>query len=75
MTETEVSFNFRKAQELTAEDDVFTLRTDLSDLLEEHGPGVYTVTLVADLDNDERQTISEYSIFHESRPPSIHSKE
>ena len=76
VTETEVSLTFRKALELTTEDDAFTLRTDVSDLLEEHGPGVYTVMLLADLDNDEgQQVISEYSIFHGSRPPSIYSKE
>ena len=76
--ETEVSLNFRKAQELTTEEDVFTLRADMSDLLEERGPGVYTVIILADLDESPKvkhQIISEYSVFHESRPPSVYAGE
>ena len=78
--ETEISLKVRKARELTAEEDVFTLRADMRALLEEHGPGVYTVMLLANLGEsskpeDQTMVISEYSVFHKSRPPRIYSLE
>ena len=70
--ESEISIYATKARELTAEGDHFALAADLTGLLEEHGPGVYTVILMASLADDtgdEGEIISEYSIFHEVRPP------
>ena len=70
--ESEISIYATKARELTAEGDHFALAADLTGLLEEHGPGVYTVILIAGLSGDtgdEGEIISEYSIFHEIRPP------
>ena len=75
---TEVSLTFKKARELTAKEDFFTLSANVSDLLEEHGPGVYTMMLLADLGDDpkdEEQVISEYSIFHKVRAPSTYARE
>ena len=46
----------------------FSVKADLSGLLKEHGPGVYTVLLWGTLD-DEAEVISQYSIFYEVTPP------
>ena len=72
MGETEFSVQVLKAQELEAEGREFRLAADLEDLLDEHGPGVYTVALLAELEDvgtGELQAISEYSIFHQVRAP------
>ena len=69
--ESEISVYTTKARELTAEGDNFALKADVPDLLEEHGPGVYTVILMASLADDpgdEVEIISEFFIFHEVRP-------
>ena len=49
-------------------DDRFDLAADVSDVLREHGPGVYTVHVWARLDG-EMEVISEYSVFHEVEVP------
>ena len=71
LRETELTLVFRKAEELTAGGREFSLRADVSGLLEEHGPGVYTVVLIAELEEmpkgEPDTVISEYSIFHEVR--------
>ena len=70
--ETEKTLTFRKAQEMTADGREFVLVADVSELLEQHGAGVYTVVLLASLEGngeDGRQVISEYSIFHGVRTP------
>lgn len=71
--ETELTLVFRKAGELTAEGREFSLRADMSGLLDEHGPGVYTVVLIGELEEESRgepdTVISEYSIFHEVGAP------
>ena len=70
--ETELSFPVMKAQDLTVDGSEFTLTADVSEILDEHGPGVYSVALLAELEgigNDEHEVISEYSIFHEVRAP------
>ena len=76
--ETVVTTRFRKAREMTAKGNEFSLVADMSRLLEEHGPGVYTVVLFAQLDenSDTPDTaISEYSIFHDVRPPRSYGRE
>ena len=49
--------------------DSFDVRVGLRSILQQHGPGVYTVVLWANLDG-EKEVVSEYSIFHETKPPS-----
>ena len=41
----------------------FSITADIGDVLDEHGPGIYTVILFGSLDGDLK-AISEYSIFH-----------
>ena len=72
MRETEITLNFRKALEMTAEGGEFSLVADVSELLDEHGAGVYTVVLIASLEEgsgEPETVISEYSIFHGVRAP------
>lgn len=73
--ETELTLSFRKAEELSVIGNEFRVRADMSELLDEHGPGVYTVALLAGLEGglEEPDTvISEYSIFHEVRTPTTY---
>ena len=75
--ETEVSYQVMKARHLTVDSREFTLAADMEDLLEEHGPGVYTIALLADLEGigeGETEVISEYSIFHDANPPRTYSQ-
>ena len=71
--ETELSMSVRKARELTVDGREFSLRADMTELLEVWGPGVYTVVLIAELEGrsagEPDTAISEYSIFHEVRAP------
>ena len=78
LRETEITLNIRKARELTVDDREFSLAADVSELLGEHGPGVYTLVLLASLEGGpgERDTvISEYSIFHGVRAPGGYGRE
>ena len=73
-TETEVTYQILKARDLTVTSNEFDLSADVGELLNNSGPGVYTVVLFAALDGiwqekDLNQVISEYSIFHEARAP------
>ena len=56
------------ALEWTATTGSFALSADLWDVLDTHGPGVYTVTVWGNLAG-EGVVISKYSIFHEVVPP------
>lgn len=61
-----------KALELTVESGDFAVTADLSSVLDEYGPGVYTVALLAQLKSvgqNDHEVISEYSIFHEAAVP------
>ena len=49
--------------------DSFDVRVGLRSILRQHGPGVYTVVLWANLEG-EKEVVSEYSIFHETEKPS-----
>ena len=49
-------------------DDRFDLAADVSDVLREDGPGVYTVQVWARLEG-EMEVISRYSVFHEVELP------
>ena len=71
--ETELTLSFRKAEEMTARRREFYLRADMSEMLDERGPGVYTVVLIAELEEksmgEPDTVISEYSIFHGMKAP------
>ena len=72
------TITFLKAKELSAKDDSFGVTVNLSEPLEEHGPGIYTVTILASLKGtptENRQYIAEYSIFHEVKSPTTYSRE
>ena len=56
------------ALEWTTRSDAFSVRADISDLLERRGNGVYSITVWGVIDG-ERAVISEYSIFHGVTPP------
>ena len=49
--------------------DRFRVEANIQPVLDELGPGVYKVVVWANLDG-ERETVSEYSIFHETNLPS-----
>ena len=49
-------------------DDRFDLAADVSDVLREHGPGVYTAQVWARV-KGEMEAISRYAIFHEVEVP------
>ncbi len=76
--ETELSLMVRKARELTVDGREFYLRADMTELLDEYGPGVYTVVLIAELEEksagEPDTAISEYSIFHGVRAPKDYSR-
>ena len=77
LRETEITMTIRKAREMTAKGNEFSLRADVSQLLQEHGPGVYTVVLLASLEEGSGEpdtVISEYAIFHEIRPPTTYGR-
>ena len=71
--ETELNLSVRKARELTVDGRGFSLRADMTDVLDEWGPGVYTVVLIAELEElssgEPDTAILEYSIFHDVRTP------
>ena len=56
----------------TAKDEAFSVRADLSDLVAEHGAGVYSLIVWGKIDG-ESVVISQYSIFHDVSPPNIYS--
>lgn len=60
------------ASEWTASGETFTVRADISDLLREHGNGVYSVTIWGTIAGEDA-VISEYSIFHGITPPDTYS--
>ena len=67
-----MTLSVQKAREMAAVGREFSLVADVSELLLQHGDGVYTVLLWASLEGngkDGRHTISEYSIFHGVRTP------
>ena len=56
------------AAEWKAENNEFAVVADISRLLDEYGPGVYAVHVGAML-NGKMETISNYSIFYQTEPP------
>ena len=62
------------ASEWTARGTDFSVTADISGLLSDYGPGVYTVTLWGEMGGEDA-LISEYSIFHEIEPPDTYSSD
>ena len=60
------------ASEWTVRGTDFSVTADISDLLDEHGPGVYTILLWGEMDGED-VPVSEYSIFHEIEPPDTYN--
>ena len=46
----------------------FEVRADLGPVLRQHGPGIYTVVLWANI-NGEQRIVSEFPIYYETEPP------
>ena len=51
----------------------FSVRADLRDILDQHGPGVYTIALWGDAGYADDILFSEYSIFHQTEPPTTYA--
>ena len=52
-------------------DNAFSIAADIGQLLEENGPGVYTVGLISHIENNIMR-IALYSIFHRTKPPDLY---
>ena len=64
------------AYEWEAHDTSFSVKADLSEVLADHGPGVYTITVWGwDPDAGTTVIVSEYSIFHGITPPDGYTPE
>ena len=48
--------------------EAFEVEADIHAVLDQHGPGVYTVVIWANL-YSEKETVSEYAVFYEVTPP------
>ena len=64
--------NWITASKWTAKDSRFSATADISDVLEEHGNGVYTIAVWGNIDGEDI-VISEYSIFHGITPPDTYT--
>ncbi len=62
------------ASEWTTEGESFSVKADLSEILEKHGDGIYTVEVKGDIGDDKDVIISMYSIFHGVTPPDTYSQ-
>ena len=58
----QLTYPWITADEWTSDGDNFTISADITELLDQHGDGVYTILLWAEI-NSKRIPISEYSIF------------
>ena len=73
---TSVSFLVLEAQDMTVEGREFTVAADLSELLDQRGPGIYTVVLLAALEGWGKRDIHpivQYSVFHQVDAPGGYS--
>ena len=64
----EVTVQWVTASVWDAGADSFTVEANIGLVLDQYGPGVYTVVVWANLDDDS-ETVSEYVIFYEITPP------
>ena len=64
------------ASDWHANDSSFSVKADLNDVLDDHGPGVYTIIVWGwRPDADASVVISEYSIFHGVTPPDTYTSD
>ena len=63
-----------KASKWTASGNRLEVRADISSLLEQHGPGVYTILVFYYADGIELPIV-EYSMFHGITPPDTYMPE
>ena len=76
--DTRVEFQIMEAREMTVEGREFTVAADVGELLDEHGPGIYTIVLLAALEGWGKRDIYpivEYSVFHQVDAPSGYERE
>ena len=60
------------AQKWSVKGESFSITADLSDVLEKHGNGVYSLVVWGNIEG-ENIVISEYSIFHDVTPPGTYN--
>ena len=60
---------FINAQKWKARQNSFHVSADISQILKDHGPGIYTVTVTLNQHPAKTRTIAQYSIFHGIHPP------
>ena len=60
---------FTNAQKWRTRQNSFHVAADMSRILRDHGPGIYTVTVTLHQSTAKTRTIAQYSIFHELPPP------
>ena len=58
--------------EWTASGETFAVRANISSLLQQHGSGVYSITVWGTIAGEDA-VISKYSIFHGITPPDTYS--
>ena len=56
------------ASRWSVKDHSFEVHADVGEVLDEHGHGIYTIVLRANVDG-ESAVVSEYLILHETEPP------
>lgn len=61
------------ASEWTASGTTFSLKADISKILDEHGSGVYSLMLWGKIDGADA-VISQYSMFHDITPPDAYQR-
>ena len=59
------------ASEWTANGTAFSVDADISGLLSEHGPGVYTILMWGEIGGED-VPVSQYSIFYDTPPPTTY---
>ena len=56
------------ASRWVADGNAFSVRANLAGLTNRHGPGVYTISILTELGGED-VLVSQYSIFHDTKPP------
>ena len=56
------------ASHWSVREDSLEVHANVGEVLDKHGPGIYTIVLWANVD-DESTVVSEYLIFHKTEPP------
>ena len=69
LLEETVTVDWITADEWTALGDAFAVKANLKELLDKHGPGVYSIVVWGQSQHGEDMVISEYSVFHGVTPP------